>query len=121
MSLVPKNIVRLRRCKVSFRFLHNRKQNCLHERNRRSSNWTVSAEGHSPEKVISPSDPMSSKYSYVIVGGGNAAGYAAQEYVKLDGPKDQLAIITDEPVGEQGPSPVFLLTPVISICSGGCI
>lgn len=38
-------------------------------------------------------------YKYVVLGGGNASGYAAKEFVasgKLN--KDELAVITDEPV-----------------------
>lgn len=40
-----------------------------------------------------------SSYKYVVLGGGNAGGYAAAEFVKRGGGKDELAIITDEPVG----------------------
>ncbi|GAB4823794.1 hypothetical protein N2152v2_010840 [Parachlorella kessleri] len=36
-------------------------------------------------------------YKYVLLGGGNSAGYAAREFVKRGGPKGELAIITDEP------------------------
>ena len=39
------------------------------------------------------------KFEYVIVGGGNAAGYAAKEYVAKGGPHGELLIITSEPVG----------------------
>lgn len=38
------------------------------------------------------------KFDFVIVGGGNAAGYAAKEYVSKGGPKGELLIITSEPV-----------------------
>ena len=41
---------------------------------------------------------MASSYKYVILGGGNASGYAAQEFVKRGGGKGELAIITREPV-----------------------
>lgn len=34
----------------------------------------------------------------VVVGGGNASGYAAREWVQL-GSQGQLTIITNEPVG----------------------
>lgn len=37
-------------------------------------------------------------FKYVVLGGGNAAGYAAREFVKRGGAKGELAIITDEPV-----------------------
>ncbi|KAK9843571.1 hypothetical protein WJX84_001392 [Apatococcus fuscideae] len=37
------------------------------------------------------------KFDFVIVGGGNAAGYAAKEYVSKGGPKGELLIITSEP------------------------
>jgi hypothetical protein len=39
-----------------------------------------------------------SSYKYVVLGGGNAGGYAAAEFIKRGGGKDELAIITDEPV-----------------------
>lgn len=38
------------------------------------------------------------KFEYVIVGGGNAAGYAAKEYIAKGGPQGELLIITSEPV-----------------------
>jgi monodehydroascorbate reductase (NADH) len=42
---------------------------------------------------------MSAKhFKYVFLGGGNAGGYGAQEYIKLGGEPGGLAIITDEPV-----------------------
>ena len=41
---------------------------------------------------------MSKSYKYVLIGGGNAAGYFASEYIAKGGPKKQLAIITDENV-----------------------
>lgn len=41
---------------------------------------------------------MAQNYKYVFLGGGNAGGYAAKEYVALGGETNQLAIITDEPV-----------------------
>jgi monodehydroascorbate reductase (NADH) len=40
-----------------------------------------------------------SSYRYVVLGGGNAAGYAAAEFVRRGGGKGELAIITDEAVG----------------------
>ena len=43
---------------------------------------------------------MASSYKYVILGGGTASGYAAQEYVKRGGAKGDLAIISREPVTE---------------------
>eukprot|EP00884_Botryococcus_braunii_P016889 jgi/Botrbrau1/3884/Bobra.0183s0105.1 len=39
-----------------------------------------------------------SSFKYVVLGGGNAGGYAAAEFIKRGGGKDELAIITDEPV-----------------------
>ncbi|KAK9824670.1 hypothetical protein WJX72_012200 [[Myrmecia] bisecta] len=36
-------------------------------------------------------------FKYVVLGGGNASGYAAREFVKRGTPKGELAIITDEP------------------------
>ena len=41
---------------------------------------------------------MAKSFKYVFLGGGNSAGYAAREYVKLGGESGQLAIIGDEPV-----------------------
>jgi monodehydroascorbate reductase (NADH) len=41
---------------------------------------------------------MAQNYKYVFLGGGNAGGYAAKQYVALGGEAGQLAIITDEPV-----------------------
>lgn len=40
---------------------------------------------------------MSQHFKYLFLGGGNSAGYAAREYVKLGGPAGSLAIVTDEP------------------------
>lgn len=40
---------------------------------------------------------MAKHYNYVFLGGGNAGGYAARQYVALGGEANQLAIITDEP------------------------
>lgn len=40
----------------------------------------------------------SASYKYVVLGGGNAGGYVAAEFVKRGGGKGELAIITDEPV-----------------------
>lgn len=37
-------------------------------------------------------------FKYVILGGGNASGYAAWEYVTRGGAPGELAIITEEPV-----------------------
>ena len=39
-----------------------------------------------------------SQYKYVVLGGGNAAGYAAQQFIKSGGAAGQLAIVGDEPV-----------------------
>jgi hypothetical protein len=39
-----------------------------------------------------------SSYKYVVLGGGNAAGYAAAEFVKRGGGKGELAIVSDEAV-----------------------
>ncbi len=41
---------------------------------------------------------MAQSYKYVLLGGGNSGGYAARQYVALNGEAKQLAIITDEPV-----------------------
>lgn len=41
---------------------------------------------------------MAASYKYVILGGGNASGYAAQEFVKRGGGKGELAIVTRESV-----------------------
>ena len=41
---------------------------------------------------------MASSYKYVVLGGGNAAGYAAAEFQKRGGGKGELAIISQEPV-----------------------
>jgi len=51
-------------------------------------------------KISNLSSPkMSSRsFPYVFLGGGNAAGYAASEFLKLQGKGSDLAIITDEPV-----------------------
>ena len=40
---------------------------------------------------------MATQYKYVVLGGGNAAGYAADEFQKNGQAKD-LAIISAEPV-----------------------
>ncbi len=45
-----------------------------------------------------PVRAMHTHFQYVVLGGGNSAGYCAREYVQLGGPKGQLAIITEEPV-----------------------
>lgn len=37
-------------------------------------------------------------FKYVILGGGNAAGYAAKEFVSQGIQQGELCIITDEPV-----------------------
>lgn len=37
-----------------------------------------------------------SHFKYIVLGGGNASGYAARQFVKLGGAKGELAIITDE-------------------------
>ena len=39
----------------------------------------------------------SKRFKYVILGGGNAAGYAAREYVNLGGPSGELCIVSEEP------------------------
>ena len=39
-----------------------------------------------------------SEYKYVVLGGGNAAGYAAAEFQKRGSAKGNLAIISEEPV-----------------------
>ena len=39
-----------------------------------------------------------SHFKYLIVGGGNSAGYAARQFVKLGGLAGQLGIITEEKV-----------------------
>lgn len=39
-----------------------------------------------------------SNYKYVVIGGGNAAGYAAAEFQKRGSAKGNLAIISEEPV-----------------------
>lgn len=44
---------------------------------------------------------MAGGYKYVILGGGNAAGYAAAEFVKRGGGKGELAIISREPVSDE--------------------
>lgn len=36
-------------------------------------------------------------YKYVIIGAGNAAGYAARQYVSLEGPVNSLCIVGEEP------------------------
>jgi monodehydroascorbate reductase (NADH) len=41
---------------------------------------------------------MASSYKYVVLGGGNSAGYAAAEFQKKGQAKGNLAIISDEPV-----------------------
>ena len=38
------------------------------------------------------------EYKYVILGGGNGSGYAAEEFVKKGIKKNELCVITDEPV-----------------------
>ena len=52
-------------------------------------------------KFVRSSTQMSSKsgssFKYVVLGGGNAAGYAAQEFVKLGGEPGSLAVIGEEP------------------------
>ena len=42
-------------------------------------------------------------YKYVVLGGGNAAGYAARQFLKGGGAPGQLAIVGDEPVREPAP------------------
>jgi len=44
---------------------------------------------------------MASSYKYVVLGGGNAAGYAADEFHKNGKAKGDLAIISAEPVLSQ--------------------
>lgn len=39
-----------------------------------------------------------SGYKYVVLGGGNAAGYAAAEFQKRGSAKGNVAIISEEPV-----------------------
>lgn len=39
-----------------------------------------------------------SSFQYVLLGGGNAAGYAAHRFVRNGLGPDELCIITDEPV-----------------------
>lgn len=39
-----------------------------------------------------------SEYKYVVLGGGNAAGYAAAEFQKRGSAKGNVAIISEEPV-----------------------
>lgn len=41
--------------------------------------------------------PTKSHYDTIIVGGGNAAGYAAFHYVEGQGPRDELLILSNEP------------------------
>lgn len=41
---------------------------------------------------------MSKHYKNVVLGGGNAAGYLAREWVARGGPKGELAIVGEEPV-----------------------
>lgn len=41
---------------------------------------------------------MASSYKYVVLGGGNAAGYAAAEFQKRGAGKGELAILSEEPV-----------------------
>ena len=42
--------------------------------------------------------PSMKEYKYVILGGGNGSGYAAEEFVKKGIKKNELCVITDEPV-----------------------
>ena len=49
-------------------------------------------------------------FKYVILGGGNAAGYAARRFVEAGGAAGELAIVTDEPVRGAGGR----------VCGGGC-
>jgi hypothetical protein len=41
---------------------------------------------------------MASSYKYVVLGGGNSAGYVAAEFHKHGKAKGDLAIISEEPV-----------------------
>lgn len=44
-------------------------------------------------------DPAAPRaYKYVIIGAGNAAGYAARRYVQLDAPQQELCIVGEESV-----------------------
>lgn len=40
---------------------------------------------------------VTKSFKYIVLGGGNAAGYAAREFVKLAGGAGELAIVTAEP------------------------
>lgn len=48
--------------------------------------------------INSNADTVPKMTKIVVLGGGNAAGYAAREFVASGGEKGQLTIITDEPV-----------------------
>ena len=53
----------------------------------------------SRRQVISRGLAMAaSGYKYMVLGGGQAAGYAAQEFVKRGGKKGELAILSSEAV-----------------------
>jgi len=41
------------------------------------------------------------KFRYVIIGGGNVAGYAAKEFVANGGAKGELCIISSEKASER--------------------
>ncbi len=47
-----------------------------------------------------------SSYKYVFLGGGNAAGYAAREFVAQGLQPGELLIVTDEPVRANLPPPL---------------
>lgn len=57
-------------------------------------------------------------FKYIILGGGNASGYAAKEFVNRGLNPGELCIITDEPVHESFSSGFsFLIALFLSICS----
>ena len=45
---------------------------------------------------------MGRAYKYVVLGGGNSAGYAASEFVEYGVPPGDLCIVSQEAVGDLG-------------------
>ena len=56
----------------------------------------------STRRLATTAEMVHHKHKTVVLGGGNASGYCAWEWVKRGAPGRDLAIITDEPVRQEG-------------------